>query len=202
MGSLCSNKTVNLLKFNNHNPRLNLPKVSSRKRGESNFSLSFQRAYLEKELGVGGKEFALSGYGIADFVWVSFSSSINNVDATAFSLQNLIKRLRTYKLTAFELKLYDWRKAIKQAYRYSYFADKAVVVLPAKNISPAKKNLDRFKQFQIGLWAFNSKAGKIDKIYTPRGVVARNLKAREKAIDTILNKWNLSKFRKQSNPLT
>ena len=62
-------KAAHLLKFKQRHPRRNLPVALARKRGESNFVSTFSKAYISsvETGGIGGKEFALSGFGIADF---------------------------------------------------------------------------------------------------------------------------------------
>lgn len=52
---------------------------------------------------------------------------------------------------AIEAKLHDWKRALKQAYRYKWFADKSFVFLPESNINPALKNLHLFKDHNVGL---------------------------------------------------
>ena len=65
-----------IVKFKSRDPRRNLPEASYRKRGESNFVGNFERAFLqENSNGFGGRQFAVSGFGIADFVWVNLAST-------------------------------------------------------------------------------------------------------------------------------
>lgn len=52
---------------------------------------------------------------------------------------------------AIEAKLKSWKRALHQAYRYKWFAEKSFVFLPEENISPAFKNLDLFKKMNVGL---------------------------------------------------
>lgn len=68
-------------------------------------------------------------------------------------------------ITSFELKLRDWRRAIKQAFRYRSFSNIAYVVLPESNINPALNNLEMFEQFNIGLASFDEAGLKI--LYKP-----------------------------------
>ena len=56
------------------------------------------------------------------------------------------------RLTSFELKLKDWRRGFMQAYHYSYFADRSILVVPAllaKQLVPGE--LKRFPEARIGL---------------------------------------------------
>jgi predicted transcriptional regulator len=55
------------------------------------------------------------------------------------------------RATAIEVKLKNWKRALKQAYRYKWFSDRSFVCLPYQNIQPAVKNLDKFKEIEVGL---------------------------------------------------
>lgn len=52
---------------------------------------------------------------------------------------------------AVEAKLHDWKRALKQAYRYKWFANKSFVFLPESNVNPALKNLHLFQSHNVGL---------------------------------------------------
>ena len=190
--------TAQLLKFKQRHPRRNLPAALARKRGESNFVSTFSKAYIASIAsgGIGGKEFALSGFGIADFVWIAWQSAVNPDEGSALSIEKLKSLLNRHKLTAFEMKLSDWRKGLAQAYRYSYFADLAVVVLPPALAATAKAALDRFRASSIGLWSFDPATGAIRKLFTPRSSGPRNSKAKERALDCIGRVLKFSKLRK------
>jgi len=190
--------TAQLLKFKQRHPRRNLPAALARKRGESNFVSTFSKAYIASIAsgGIGGKEFALSGFGIADFVWIAWQSAVNPDEGSALSIEKLKSLLNRHKLTAFEMKLSDWRKGLAQAYRYSYFADLAVVVLPPDLAATAKAALDRFRASSIGLWSFDPATGAIRKLFTPRSSGPRNSKAKERALDSIGRVLKFSKLRK------
>ncbi len=164
-------------------PRRNLPTISSRKRGEANFVLAFQRDYMHNkhEDGVGGRYFALFSYGIADFVWLDFKGSLVLEDS----------HRERMSLTAFEMKIDNWKRALAQAYRYKYYSDRVIVVLPVRNFHRAESNLSLFSLLGVGLWSYDPKYRKINKRYTPPVTSAKNPTARLKAIDNILNQ---SKF--------
>jgi len=164
--------------FDTANPRRNLPLDISRKRGESNYTLAFARAFVSDRMGqgVGGRHFAVSGYGIADFVWADISAD-GDVPT----------------LTAFEMKLKDWRGGLTQAYRYSYFSDRAIVVLPTDVADRAEGYLHVFKRLGIGLWSYESESENIDMRFTPVRTKAKNPKAREKAVERISTKIKLRK---------
>ncbi len=68
---------------------------------------------------------------------------------------------------AIEAKLKDWRRALKQAYRYKWFANKSYVFLPQENINVPKKNLNIFKSYNVGLASISSKDG-LEVLFSPR----------------------------------
>lgn len=177
------------------NPRRNLPGHLSRKRTESNFLCAFERAYRASvsSAGIVGRDLEVSGYGIADWIWIGWRRSSRSQDATACSIEALPPNLLLY---AFELKISAWRRALKQAFRYSYFADRSVVVVPPKTAAIARRHLDVFRLHGIGLWSFDARAGRIVRIYSPRVLKARNDKAKARAIELILRRAKLCKLRK------
>jgi hypothetical protein len=190
-------KKTEMLRFKKRHPRRNLPAPLSRKRGESNFVSSFSRAYVASltSQGVGGKEFALSGFGIADFVWVAWRNKVNPAEATGLSVEQIKSLLTGHKLTAFEMKLSDWRKGLSQAYRYSYFADLAVVVLPPPVAENAEIQL--FRDLNIALWSFDPSTQMIAKLFTPKSSGPRNAKAKDRALEALGRCLQLGQFRKQ-----
>lgn len=191
-------KKAQLLRFRQRHPRRNLPASLARKRGESNFVSSFSKAYIKSVApdGFGGKEFALAGFGIADFVWIAWRNTINPDEGSALSIEKLKTLLNRHKFTAFEMKLADWRKGLAQAYRYSYFADLAVVVLPPDLAAVAKAELDLFRRSNVGLWSFDSEKETILKMFTPRRSGPRSPKAKEKALESLGRSLQFSQLRK------
>jgi len=174
------------------NSRKNFGSVSSRKRGESNFLRAFERAYFAQ---VGGgivaNEFAQPQLGVADLVWIDWSQGDHDEEFTAVSLEKILKR-RT--LISFEAKLKNWQQALQQAYRYRYFSDKAIVVMPFENANPALKHIEVFDELKVGLWTFEKSSNRIRKHYTPTRVRALSKDARQKAIAKISTQINLSKL--------
>lgn len=191
-------KTAYILDFRNRHPRRNLPAGTGRKRGESNFVSAFTTAYIASIAphGIGGSEFALSGFGIADFVWLAWRQSAVSEDGTALSVKNIKARLARQKLTAFEMKLTDWRKGLAQAYRYGYFADVALVVLPPDVAKNAKAEVKLFRKLGVGLWSFDMATGQIRRMVTPRRAKPRNVRAKEKALESLGRFLKFSKFGK------
>lgn len=66
------------------------------------------------------------------------------------------KRDEKIELIAFELKLKNWKQAIKQAFRYKSFSNISYVVIPSISVDVALKNIELFKKYNIGLAGFNS----------------------------------------------
>jgi hypothetical protein len=133
-------------------------------------------------------EFDFSGYGIADLVWITWHSSVNPGDMTAIGMTERPK----FRVMAFELKLVDWRKALQQAFRYSYFANLSVVVLPPSVAQRAKLRLSDFRHLRVGLWAFDSTTRRITRLFTPRQGQPRSQSAQRRAIASLMA---LAKFR-------
>lgn len=166
-------------------PRRNLPLLSSRRRAENQFCRAFQRAFLASEVvsGIGGHEFEVHGYGIADFVWAEFRTPRNgSLDATGAPQA---------KLMAFEMKLSDWARALQQAYRYTYFADQTIMVLPMIAVRNAKEHLALLREMGVGLWGFDKSTGRIAKSFTPRAGRPRNPVARDRALAVLRRKFDL-----------
>lgn len=169
------NKTK-IIRFNTYNTRRNLPPETGLKRGEANFLGAFER-YITTNLfksGCGGRNFALSNYGVADFIWLLPPTKKN--------------KNKDYILYAFETKLSNWRRAFQQAYRYSYYSDAAFVVLPKGKGTTALNNIELFKMHRIGLWLFDRDNSVIEFVFTPELYSARNPAARIKAITKISTK--------------
>lgn len=73
--------------------------------------------------------------GIPDFVLFEKTKSKLNIKYTV----------------AFELKLKNWKQAMRQAFKYKVFSNESYVLMPKANIGPALKNIDQFKKYNIGL---------------------------------------------------
>lgn len=174
-------------------PRRNLPRESSLKRGESNFVGAFYKAYdqLRSSHGLGGLEFALPNFGIADFIWVCLPAGLCARKGRQGSQKLPEEDLSGIHITAFEMKLSDWRKALSQAYRYRYFADRSIVVLPPGKAKLAKEELDLFRELEIGLWSFDAQTGAIQLIFTPKRIRPKSAIARERALGLIRRKLDL-----------
>lgn len=187
--------TVHKVRVNAQNTRRNFPGEVARKQGESQFLREFEQVYFSRNVrGLAAGEFALSKYGIADLVWIAWSDQKNGSDFSAISLE---KQFNRRKLFAFEAKLQDWRRALRQAFRYRYFADKSIVIMPKEAATAALENLDVFRSLDVGFWTFDAREKKIKEVYTPKNVKALNSSARRKAVDLILSKVDFRKLREQ-----
>lgn len=183
---MAKKSTTGIDRLIERSPRRNFPAKSARKRNESSFVLSFARL-----LGKSGetpfdalvREFPLNGYGIADLVTLKFLQDNITSDATP----------RKAVLQAFEMKMCDWRRAMAQAFRYRYFADRSVVVLPPKEATSARGYLDTFRQLGIGLWSFDRDKAAVVEYYTPPLYPPLNESAKRKAISVLRTELNLSK---------
>lgn len=166
-----------VLQFRAQDTRRNLPLASSRKRGESNFLRAFERAYLGTEAvgGFTGREFGVEGFGRADLVWMAWLHPGRSGDFSGLEL-------RRVRVTAIEAKLMDWRKGLQQAYRYRYFSDRAILVLPPSTATNAKEYIHNFRRLGVGLWSFDPKLARIRKLFTPRLSQPLNHSARERAL--------------------
>lgn len=114
------------------------------------------------------REVPVNGFGIADLVAVSWGE-----DAAP-------------TVRAFELKLSDWRRGLMQAHRYRFFADVAVLVVPASKIAIIDRFMRTFKALNVGLWGFDDATGIISQTFTPRPRRPPNRGHREKVVSRVL----------------
>jgi hypothetical protein len=190
LSAMSARPTTELKKVSGVGPRKNFSGPFSRKRSEARFVIAFGRAYAKKiseqaesrgQSHVMGRELSISGFGIADLVWIAWTSQSKSEQATS---NGSSRRVRTRRATifAFEMKLRDWRKALSQAFRYRYFADVALIVLPPEIAAKAIDKLSIFREIKVGLWSFDEKTGRIEEIFTPRRSRPFSESARQKAI--------------------
>jgi hypothetical protein len=170
--------------------RRNLPRASAQKRTESNFLRKFERVYFTSEgaAKIASREFGVEGFGRPDLVWLAWRSCRTSQDFTALALK------RRVRLTAIEGKITDWRKGLQQAFRYRYFAHRALLVLPMDAARIAVQHLGTFRRLRVGLWAFDVKSGRIRKWCTPRASSPLNRQAWEKAVHVFESDLNFRKL--------
>lgn len=125
------------------------------------------------------REVPVEGLGIADLLAVAWQKScgLSARDFAAGTVGSLDPTVR-----AFEVKLERWRKGMMQAYRYGYFADASILVLPMQKILLASRYLSTFRTLQVGLWGFDPESLWIRAVYTPRPVRPRVTAHRKNAI--------------------
>lgn len=162
---------VEMKPFSPYIPRQNFPAKFTTHSHEDHFVDAFSQLYLsrQKRRGIHGKEFALEGFGIADFIHVQLKKTTGENTGKIGSI------------TAFEMKLKDWKRAVSQAYRYTYFADRVIVVIPPKQAKGVQANLEVLKTLGIGVWIFDTDLLKIRKLITPQKSKARLASANAKA---------------------
>jgi len=188
MKNVPKHEFIKLAKFS---PRKNFPRLKSGKKGEELFVLSFARALRARQQNKEDflvREFALNGYGIADLLCLT-SEPIKGTQEQKMSI------------LAFEMKMRDWRKALSQAFRYRYFADKSIVVLPPEQAALAAEYLTTFKRLRVGLWSFERAESTLVEFYTPPLLNAISLSAKKKALGAIPIPSYFSKSPKRSYSL-
>jgi len=186
-------------RYQGQNPRRNIAGTRGQKGPEAKLLKVFQSLYLKfkSKPGICLFDLDLPGYGIPDLIWISWHSDLNSADATALSYEALRRRLAKRRLSAFEIKVSDWRKALLQAQRYRYFADRSLVVVPILVAQKAKEYLDVFKRSRVGLWGVDVKSSRIVKYYTPIGTSALSAAAKTKLAARILKGLKLRELSKR-----
>ena len=175
-----------LVRFRSTSPRKELFRPASRVSGPRPISCALSSGPSSpghcQTKQITWRDFALQGYGIPDLI--AFAWSTQQKQTPALSLAALRQKLQRQQFTAFELKLRDWRKGLVQAYRYRYFCDCSIVVLPSDVAERASQRLELFASLDVGLWSFAPDTDVITKYFTPHQGTARNLEARNKAIES------------------
>lgn len=156
-------------------PRTNLPQKFQQTNREETFVNSFLKAYIKtiRSSSIFIKETAMPGLGIADLLHC----------AGVEKNKRVITRIRG--IIAFEMKIGKWKQALTQSHKYSYFADKVVVVLPANRTHAALQNIQWFKDLKISLWSFDSNTSKITKIFDLRRNTASSIRERRRVVEKI-----------------
>ncbi len=71
------------------------------------------------------------------------------------------------KITSYELKLNNWKQALKQAFKYRTFSNTCFVVMDEAFSNRALDNIDQFFHFNIGLASFN-KENELKTYFIPK----------------------------------
>ncbi|MGI4790230.1 MAG: hypothetical protein ACRYFS_15440 [Janthinobacterium lividum] len=104
------------------------------------FNAALSTVYFKSLLNTGNAECLIEPkglFGIPDLV----IANVKNTSIEAVEIQGL----------AFEMKLRNWQRALFQAYRYRFFAQKSYVVMDHKRVQPALMQIERFIKSNIGL---------------------------------------------------
>lgn len=88
-------------------------------------------------------------------------------------------------IVSIEYKLKNWKQAIKQAYRYKSFSYESYVILDMEYVESAKKNLEIFTKFNIGLGAVSNET--VEFFYKPNGKKPFNDILSERALILLTN---------------
>lgn len=154
-----------------YHPQNNL--LLNKMRIEDEIAISFAKYYLmfsqklhsksKKSKTIVSREVCISGYGIADIVTISWDPSKGDIDDLLHNTKEISPTIR-----AFEVKVSNWRKALTQAYRYRYFANSSIIVLPTEKLRTPLKYLDTFRKIKVGLWGFDKNKNLLKKIFTPK----------------------------------
>ncbi|MCK4392615.1 hypothetical protein KAX17_06880 [Candidatus Bipolaricaulota bacterium] len=174
-------------------PERNLPGRRPRSTtAETRFTIQFARAYLSQHVALHhgtdkrdiacARQVAVNGLGIADLVTVAWKQIGDNWQP--FGADELIQKIRP-TVRAFEVKLNSWRRGMTQAHRYRYFANAAILVLPAERCERAVPYLDTFRRIRVGLWGFDPSANRIVAHYTPHPCAALEPKYQTQAVELV-----------------
>lgn len=92
------------------------------------------------------------------FLKINFGSSFVKERQGLFGVPDYVfyaEKEQKISIISFELKLKNWKRAAKQAFRYKNFSNITYVVLPANSITAALNNLNLFEKYKIGLAKFD-----------------------------------------------
>jgi hypothetical protein len=130
------NTAIPVPKFKFNEPRRNLPGRKGIATAEDRFTIAFMHAYLAQAEATHGeansfqiafaREIPVNGYGITDLLVVTWRV----LPDESFPSGEAFAKVARPVCRAFEMKLFNWQKALSQASRYRYFAHQPIVVLP------------------------------------------------------------------------
>ncbi|MCK9282577.1 MAG: hypothetical protein M0P71_18325 [Melioribacteraceae bacterium] len=93
---------------------------------------------------------------------------------------------------SFELKLKDWKRAAKQAFRYKSFSNIAYVVLSSKSVNSALNNIELFERYHIGLAKFDNESD-FEILYKPESSKPFSDILSQKLVNSIVSNRKRSK---------
>jgi hypothetical protein len=82
-------------------------------------------------------------------------------------------QLLSTRIHAVEAKLRDWKRALRQAYRYRDYACQTWVLLDAASVGPAISNADQFARLNVGLAALSTD-GHVMTYFQPQSSLPRS----------------------------
>jgi len=88
------------------------------------------------------------------FIKSSFGNTYIKEQQGLFGVPDFIfyeKKNEDFAFVSFELKIKNWKRAARQAFRHKSFSNVTYVVLGSKYANPALENINFFKQYNIGL---------------------------------------------------
>ncbi len=139
---------------------------------EKEMSLKFER-YLKITFGNSFLKEQQGLFGIPDFVFY-------------------VKNEQQFSIVSFELKLKDWKRAAKQAFRYKSFSNMSYVVLSSTNTQAAINNIDLFKKYRIGLASFTPNFD-FEILYKPEVCEPYSKNLKEKLLESVSTSRKRSK---------
>jgi lambda repressor-like predicted transcriptional regulator len=78
------------------------------------------------------------------------------------------KALTGLELWAIEAKLHDWKRAVRQASKYTLCSTGSIILMPHRNIGPALAHARTIRSLGIGLWSFNPGDMRLERHCAPR----------------------------------
>ena len=124
------------------------------KRFEKYLKTNFGNTYLKEQPSL---------FGIPDFVYYA-------------------KQDEEISFVSFELKLKNWKRAARQAFRYKSFSNIAYVVIGSANA--AINNIDFFKKYNIGLASFDTN-NYFEILFKPEHNEPYSENLKQKLVDTV-----------------
>lgn len=131
---------------------------------EKDMSIKFEK-YLKSNLGNSYLKECQGLFGIPDFVFYA-------------------KQKDEVSIISFELKLKDWKRAAKQAFRYKSFSNISYVVLSAKSANSALNNIELFEKYNIGLAKFDINSD-FEILYKPENCKPYSTNLNSRLIESI-----------------
>lgn len=126
-------------------------------RFEKYLKSNFGNTYLKEHPGL---------FGIPDFVFYA-------------------KQQGEISFVSFELKLKNWKRAAKQAFRYKSFSNISYVVIGKGSVNAALNNVNLFKKYNIGL-AFFDTNNYFEILFKPETSEPYSETLKQKLIDTVV----------------